>query len=333
MRRTVLAATALLAAIALAGCTSSGDTGSRASVGSGEMAVPPGVTGMADGAAPATIPNFADKSVTGRDVITTGSVSITVEDPIRAAHDAVTITEQADGRIDSRTENPGTDNQPASASLTLRIPTTALDHTLTELKKLGAVKVVSLSSADVTQQSVDLDARITSLGTSVDRLLTMMSTSTNTTDLIAIESALAQRQAELEGLISQRTFLSDQIEYSTITLDLTAEGVLAPGSPTDFWGAIAAGFSALIAAGAGLLVALGYALPWLIALGVIAAVVLLIVRGVRRKRRGPPTGPADATPGAKPDATPPATVDATPSAAPHATPPATPESPRDAPLV
>ena len=72
-------------------------------------------------------PEVADKSVTGRDVITTGSVSITVEDPIRAAHDAVTITEQADGRIDSRTENPGTDNQPASASLTLRIPATALD--------------------------------------------------------------------------------------------------------------------------------------------------------------------------------------------------------------
>ncbi|GAA3888739.1 hypothetical protein GCM10022381_33250 [Leifsonia kafniensis] len=295
MRRTALVAAALLTAIAFAGCTSTGGSGSG-SVGSSEVSVQPGTAGMADGAAPATVPNFAgDTSVSGRDVITTGSVSITVEDPIRAAHDAVTITEQADGRIDTRTENPGTDNQPASANLTLRIPTSALDHTLAELKKLGTVNYVSLSSADVTQQTVDLDARITSLHTSVDRLLDLMSKATTTTDLIAIEGALAQRQSELEGLTSQRTFLSDQIEYSTITLDLTAEGVVAPGAPGDFWGAIAAGWASLMAAGAGLLLALGYALPWLIVLGVLAVVVLLIVRGVRRRRRGTPSA-KDSTP-------------------------------------
>ena len=289
MRRTARAAAALLTVLVLAGCTSTGGTGSSAGNSIGAVSPQSGAasTGKADSSAPFAAPDIAgNKQVSGRDVITTGSVSITAHDPIRAAHDAVTITEQADGRIDNRTENPGTDSQPASASLTLRIPTSALDHTLAELKKLGTVNNVSLSSADVTQQTVDLDARITALHTSVDRLLGLMSKATTTADLIAIESALSERQSELEGLTAQRAFLADQIEYSTITLDLTAEGVLAPGSPTDFWGAIAAGWTALVAAGAGLLVALGYALPWLIVIGVVTVIVLLSVRGVRRRRHG-----------------------------------------------
>ena len=270
-----------------------------------------GSTGLANGSAPFAAPG--SKQIAGRDVITTGSVSITVRNPIQAAHDAVTITEQADGRIDNRTENPGTDSQPPRASLTLRIPSSALDHTLAELKKLGRVTSVSLSSADVTQQTVDLDARITALRTSVDRLLGLMSKATTTADLIAIESALSQRQSELEGLSSQRTFLSDQIEYSTISLDLTAEGVLAPGSPTDFWGAIAAGWAALVTTAGGVLVALGYLLPWLIVIGAIAVIVLLSVRGVQRRRRAAPPGALDST--------------AIPESAPHSPPPSPPDTP------
>ncbi|MEB0260006.1 DUF4349 domain-containing protein, partial [Undibacterium sp. 5I1] len=75
----------------------------------------------------------------------------------------MTITEQAGGRIDSRTENPATDNQPASATLTLRIPAAALDRTVTDLKKLGTLNYVSLNASDITQQTQDLDARITAL--------------------------------------------------------------------------------------------------------------------------------------------------------------------------
>lgn len=301
MRRTALATVALLSALALAGCTGTGGSGTSSSVSDGRVgggvAVHPGVTGPVDGAAPATVPNSADTGTESdrRDVITTGSVSITAKDPIRAARDAVTITEQADGRIDSRTENPGTDNQAASASLTLRIPSNTLDRTLAELKKLGTVNYVSLSSADVTQQTVDLDARITSLRTSVDRLLDLMSKATTTADLITIENALAERQSELEGLTSQRGFLADQIEYSTITLDLTAEGVVAAGSPTDFWGAIAAGWAALLAAGSGLLLVIGYALPTLLVLAVLATIVLVVVRSVRSARRSTPPTPPSAT--------------------------------------
>ena len=245
----------------------------------------------------------SDTQAANRDIITTGSVSLTVKDPIKAAQDAVTITEQANGRVDSRTENPGTDSgiqnpipydgmtypiQPGpmpSAFLTLRIPSDELDRTLTELKKLGTVNYVSFNASDVSQQTQDLDARITSLGASVDRLLSLMSQATNTTDLIAIEGVLSARQSELESLKSQRDYLSDQIDYSTLNLELYGEGLIAPGSPDDFWTGVVAGWNALLATLGGALVVFGVALPWLIVLGAVGVIVLLIIWLSTRKRK------------------------------------------------
>ncbi|PXA68411.1 DUF4349 domain-containing protein [Cryobacterium arcticum] len=275
-----LAAGIALAALLLAGCTASSDSaGSTAESGdagsrSNEM-VAPGDAAPQDASAGSTA---ADRAV-----ITTGSVSLTVTDPIKTAEDAATIVEQAGGRVDSRTENPETDNQAASANLSLRIPAGDLDRTLDELRALGTVNYVSLSAADVTQQSQDVDARITALTTSVNRLLTLMDQATSTTDLIAIEGELSTRQSELESMQSQRDYLTDQIEYSTIGLDLYSTGTVAPGAPDNFWTGIVSGWNALVTTLGALLVGVGFALPWLAILAVAGGIVFLIVRLTTRK--------------------------------------------------
>ena len=165
-------------------------------------------------------------------MVTTGAVSITVKDPLESAQAAATITQQAGGRIDSRTENPGIDGQPASATLVLRIPADKLDQAVALLKKLGTVNKFSLNAADITQQTQDLDARITSLQTSVDRLLALMATATDTADLIAIESALSQRQTELEASSRSATSSPTRSITRRISLDLHAVGTVRHPNPT-----------------------------------------------------------------------------------------------------
>ena len=306
MKRTLGATAIVLAALVLAGCSSAGSNSTPDLESGGFVGQPaPGtIDGTVEGAVEGAVGGTtSDTQAANRDVITTGSVSLTVKDPIKAAQDAVTITEQANGRVDSRTENPGTDSgiqnpipydgmtypiQPGpmpSAFLTLRIPSDELDRTLTELKKLGTVNYVSFNASDVSQQTQDLDARITSLGASVDRLLSLMSQATNTTDLIAIEGVLSARQSELESLKSQRDYLSDQIDYSTLNLELYGEGLIAPGSPDDFWTGVVAGWNALLATLGGALVVFGVALPWLIVLGAVGVIVLLIIWLSTRKRK------------------------------------------------
>ncbi|MFO7691136.1 MAG: DUF4349 domain-containing protein [Cryobacterium sp.] len=278
---------AVLTALLLAGCTSANGSGSDA-----VSTLEPGADGGAGQSevlterAPSDVPgSTTDVQSSDRDVITTGSMSITVDDPIAAAQDAANLTERAGGRVDSRSESPGTATAPASANLTLRIPSAALDRTLAELKRLGVLNSVSLTAADVTAQSQDLDARIRSLQTSVDRLLELLSTATDTTDLIAIESALSTRQADLESLQAQRTALSDQIDYSTVSLDLYSEGVLAPASPDTFFTGLLTGWNALLATLSGLLVGIGVVLPWLISIAVLTAIGVSLVWMSRKHRK------------------------------------------------
>jgi hypothetical protein len=283
MRRTWGVLAVLLTVVLLAGCT-----GNSADSASTDGSVSGGVIPQAEPAADEgglITGTTNDVKTTIRDVITTGSLSITATNPVTASASAVTITEQAGGRVDSRSENPATDIQPASANLTLRIPSAELDHTLAELKKLGRLNFVSLTSQDVTQQSQDLDARITALTTSVDRLLALMDSATSTADLISIESALSSRQSDLESLQSQRDLIADQIDYSTVRLELVAEGTVAAGGPDNFWSGIATGWTALVAALGGLLVGFGVALPWLVMLAIFGAIVLLIVRSLARRRK------------------------------------------------
>ena len=67
------------------------------------------------------------------------------------------------------------------------------------------------------------------------------------------------------------------MDLPTISLDLYSTGTVAPGSPDSFWTVIVAGRKALVAALGGASIGIGFVLPWLLALGAAAAIVLLIV--------------------------------------------------------
>jgi hypothetical protein len=282
------AAAAALTALLLAGCTMGGasDSGTPAiDTPSGEIAPEPGkVEGQAteDASGGTSEQQFADRSV-----ITTGWVSITVDDPVTTAAEAAELAEQAGGRVDNRTETPGTDSQPPSASLTLRIPSDELDEFVDQLRELGTVNSVSINASDVTQQRQDLDARIDALSSSVDRLRELLATATTIADLIAIESELTTRQAELDSLTQQRDFLVDQVDFSTITVDLVTEEVAPDPKPDDFWSGIVAGWNALVAFGNWLGIAVGVMLPWLgvalVAGAIIVGIVVLTTRGRRQR--------------------------------------------------
>ena len=220
-----------------------------------------------------------------RQVIVTGYVTITVDKPVDAAADAVRIVEQSGGRVDGRSETAPVNGNDGSATLTLRVPSDTLTATLDKLRELGAVQEVSLNSADVTMETQDLDARITALTASVDRLLTLLSTATDTENLVTLETAISDRQAQLESLESQRRYLADQVSLSTLTVNLVSDFTAPTPKPDNFFDGISAGWTSFVAFFAGLLVMVGVLLPWLVFLGIIALIVVVILR--RRSSRTP----------------------------------------------
>lgn len=221
-----------------------------------------------------------------RDVVKTATISITADNPGDAADRASAQAGDAGGRIDSRTEYGGSALDPARITLTLRVPADKLDGVMDGLKGLGTVQSLDMQTEDVTSQRVDLDARIKALQTSVDRLLAIMRDARDPSALIEAESALSQRQADLDSLRAQRAALGEQISYSTITVDLVAgeTGGPAPEEYRGFLGQIERGWDALVDTGSNLLLLVGLLLPWVGAAIVGLAVLFGLYRLVRLRR-------------------------------------------------
>jgi hypothetical protein len=231
-----------------------------------------------------------------RDVVKTAAMTISVAQPAEAADKAAVLVANANGRVDNRSEDAGSGTGRARSSVVLRVPAAKLDDVLAQLKTLGTVEHVEITSDDVTAQRVDLDARIKALQTSVDRLLGIMRDAKDPDALIKAEGALSERQAELDGLRAQREALGDRIDYSTVNVTFLAEtiGGPAPSEYRGFFGQIERGWDGLVSVIGNLVLLFGLMLPWLAVLAVIGAIGYGVFRlASTRKTPPPPPTPAD----------------------------------------
>ena len=112
MRRIGVIAGLIVAAGALAGCSSSAESYNGDAAAYGDAAQEDSRVGGV--AAPGA-------GADDRSVIITGAMYMTVEDPIAAADKAVGIVQNAGGRIDARSETAPDERNGGSASLTLRV--------------------------------------------------------------------------------------------------------------------------------------------------------------------------------------------------------------------
>jgi hypothetical protein len=244
--------------------------------------------GMSDSSissVPATGDMIVENKVSiDRSIIKTSSLTIRVKNVEKSIIEAQDLATQFEGRVDdsSQYKNPGSEDS-LSANLTIRVPSANLEKALEAFKGLGDVESSSISATDVTMQKVDLDARIAALNTSVERFKQLISSATNTSDLIAAETALAERQAELDSLTAQLKYLSEQVDMSVIYLALLPNDSFSAIKPIGFFAGIEKGFVALLNAAANLTSILGYFIPWIIAILVIVAIFKLISR-IRRNR-------------------------------------------------
>ena len=280
MRRILISAVVVLGAMTMAGCTAAASSSSNESGGTADYAAVP----------EAATDDAALQEGSERQVVTTGYVYITAESPTDAAADAIAIVERDGGRVDARQEYAPTDNDKGTATLPVRIPSASLTATLDEIKALGEVEQVSLQADDVTRQSQDLDARITASRTSIERLVTLLEKASTTTDLIELETAIADRQATLESMEAEKRSLDDQVSMSTIDVSFTSEAVAPVDTPDTFLSGIVTGWESFVAFIGGLLVVVGVLIPWLIFAALLGGIVIAILKVRKRRRR---IAPAD----------------------------------------
>ncbi|WP_433677203.1 DUF4349 domain-containing protein [Microbacterium gorillae] len=227
-------------------------------------------------------------------IVTTADVGLQVDDITAATAQLAIFAQNHGGYVASQSVgNGGGVIDPAASAnvradygyVSLRIPESDITTAIADLADLGTIASQSINRTDVTSQTVDLQARVDSLSTSVARLEELMKASGSVADLVAAESALAERQAELESLQQQLASLQDQVAMSTLSVNLSLATTSVTADPAGFGDGFWSGWNGLIAAGNALLIALGFAIPWLVVIGVILLIVLPIIRAVRNRRQ------------------------------------------------
>jgi hypothetical protein len=280
-RTSIVGSTLLAAALLLAGCSAGGGS---ASDESGGAPMAPEFVDEQSGGAAGDSDGALGSDAEARDVIVTGSMTVTADDPLAASKDAVRIVESAGGRVDARSEYAPANGDAGSATLTLRIPADRLQEVLDELGELGRADEITTSTSDVTEVVSDLESRIATQRGIIDRLNGMFGQAATLDDLITLETTIAQHQATLEDLQAQQRSVADQVALSTLSLYLRSEAEAPVQEPMDFLSGLAAGWGAFVGFFSGLLVALGVLLPWLVAAALISAAIVLVVRWNRRRK-------------------------------------------------
>lgn len=293
--RTRTLVTALCLLVALTACSAS--SGADESL-AGPQAAYDAPAGRADGGGAADGDDAAleDGPDDGQQVVQTAHVNMTAEDPVAAAREVVTLVTGLDGRVDARYERAASGaHDLGSATLTVRVPSKAMATLPDDLGEIGEVQDYLVETENVTNAAQDLDARITATELSVERMSALLARASSSSELIEAESALTERQANLERLRSERARLADRVALSTVDVEIWAPAD-APqpldDDPPTFLDGLETGWDAFTATVRGVLVVLGVLLPWLVVAGLVTGVVLAVRRRRRATRPAPPvTGP------------------------------------------
>ena len=167
--------------------------------------------------------------------------------------------------------------------VTVRVPADQLDAFIEDARALGTVKFQSEGTEDVTQQHIDLSARLENLRAEEQRLRSFFDAANNVQEMLAVEVELNRIRGEIESLDAQVKYLERQAAMATVTLELTEErAVVRPdGEDWGFKDAITDGFR-------GAANVLTFAIAFIIAtapLWLLGLIVFIVVRLVIKRRR------------------------------------------------
>jgi hypothetical protein len=289
-KRLALISFVLTLAVALAGCSRGGTAEEEAESGGARAtpkAVEPSAGGLIDETAGSAQSGRSSSGVPaiGPRVIQTASLNVSVprgrfEETVDEAR---SVAARLGGFVVSSTASQGRERRLVRGSLVVRVPARGYADAMRSLAGLGRVEARDESGQDVSQEFVDLEARVRHLRAVETQLLELLERANSVASALAVQSQLNQVQLELEQARGRLQYLEDQVSFATISLTVHERLPVAAKGDNGGWGIVEAwrtaghGFVTVIG---WMLIAAATAAPAL----VLIALAFLIGRRVVRRR-------------------------------------------------
>lgn len=121
------------------------------------------------------------------------------------------------------------------SNMTVRIPSDKLDGFIENVKENANVTYISESTEDITLNYVDVESRKIALETERDRLLELLEKAETVEDIITIEGRLSEVRYKLESYASQLRTFDNQVDYSTVHINIHEVDRETKVEPKTFW--------------------------------------------------------------------------------------------------
>ncbi|HJH28957.1 MAG TPA: DUF4349 domain-containing protein [Methanosarcinaceae archaeon] len=221
-----------------------------------------------------------DSESVERKVISTADISIKVDDAAAAIDEIISITQEVGGFVSSSSVyNSYYEGDQKEGYATIRVPKDGFISVIGEIEMLGEVTSKSISGRDVTEEYIDLSARLENLERQEERLVEILNMTTTVEEVLDVEWELGRVRGEIESMTGRLKYLDDKVDFSTITVSVSE-----PRPITQSWGlrdALSDSVNGFISSVAGLIVFVGYTLPIVIFLTVIVGGILFIRAKIR----------------------------------------------------
>ena len=157
--------------------------------------------------------------VFGRMVIFTANLGLEVEDVDSAIEEIRRIAEGVGGFVSGVSTSKKDGHRVGYMSI--RVPQGDFYVVIWKIEGLGEVESKDIRGEDVTEQYIDLKARLNNLQKQEARLLEILAVAKTVDEILRVESELNRVRREIERLTGQLQYLEKRVELATITISLT----------------------------------------------------------------------------------------------------------------
>ena len=239
-----------------------------------------------------TVNDEVVSALTERKIIRNADITIEVPSTPEAQHRVTSIAEAHGGFVvtsESRQrDNIDPSQRTLDFKLIVRIPSNNFGAALDEIRKLASnVSEEKTTGEDVTEEFIDLEARVKTQKALELQFLEIMRQATKVADALEVQRQLADVRTEIEKLEGRKHFLENRSSLATITVNIQAPKPAIATTPTGFRHSLSEAFSDSIDLASGLVlffIRLAILMvPVLLFLGLPA--VLVVRYAMRRMKR------------------------------------------------
>jgi Domain of unknown function (DUF4349) len=182
--------------------------------------------------------------------------------------------------------------------LVLRVPVRRFNRARLAVERLGRPTRESVVGVDVSQQFVDLDARLGNLRSQERALRRLMERTQTVTDTIRVQDVLQGVELQMEEIQGRLIYLRNRTALSTISIDVHESGArpAPPAHASAIWKAGRRALGAATSVVTGVIVGAGFVIP----VAILTLLAVLIGRlavpwaaPLAARRRGPARPPSD----------------------------------------